>query len=960
MRPVARLGGLRPPLAPLRARARRHLRRDRLRRRAADRAARERLRARRRPRRLRARCSSGRAGWCRRTSSCAGSTGRRSALAAGAADAVFSCHVLQHLDGPRALATYMAEARRVTRPGGTLMAHIWLSSSPPTGLRRLRQELELRLARRRLRRGERPRAVRMRTYRIEYVQAMLAEAGFAEIELRMLPVRSNGFHHHFWFARVPAGDPEPAPAPRGRGPRRRPRPAPSRTARRERDTPRPSRRGRRARASRRSPARGRRRRRARTGGRCRRRSTISGPAPERAATTGVPAASDSSSTSPNASSTAGSTVAEAIGIAPGQLLGAGRAPATRPRRRRRGSGPLMIGSRPPGEHQARVGDRSRSLAEGLEQQRAALARVAEAGAQISVGSDARRTSTANSPARTPGQRSRRIAQQVARAARAAASLPTASAAAPRDDRAQHLESVAPGDQVLAGRDPVQRADAPGGRRVGAPWTAAQASVGKSAWATSNRPAASAEQHVGDVLEVVLVVGERRQRRHAPGGAPRASPAPRARELGARCELSRVTSWPRAASVDPSSASEALGPAPHLRPVGRVQERDPQRSGAVTSPLLRRAGCALDRAADRRRDLGDADDRRRAAGVRRSEPGCAASAGLAEVRDRRGNEEEERRAPRRALGGAGDEQPGAHQRAGSGGSRSPPRASAERCAAPGGGRSAAPPAAPARLGDARPEAGARRPRARRAPVDVDALAPRPARAGRGRCPRRQQCRSSRRSRRPLEQLARIGDVAGLEPRARRRHLDAARQPGSRWRSSGSGSVRPWRNGRVARRSVATGSPASSGAGRQSSSVNATSGAAVARQPRLRFGAGPAAGRQTANPQALGGGRERPAGAAASRTTITSKRSRSRVCAASASSAKASRCSRSAGRNHDRDLRLAGHTFACWTTWRTFQPSRERIWNRSRCSTLRKPAVSSMWRHPRRFGSQKTTDLSRIAR
>ena len=131
------------------------------------------------------------------------------ALAAGTADAVFSCHVLQHLDGPRALATYMAEARRVTRPGGTLMAHIWLSSSPPTGLRRLRQELELRLARRRLRRGERPRAVRMRTYRIEYVQAMLAEAGFAEVELRMLPVRSNGFHHHFWFARVPGGEPEP-------------------------------------------------------------------------------------------------------------------------------------------------------------------------------------------------------------------------------------------------------------------------------------------------------------------------------------------------------------------------------------------------------------------------------------------------------------------------------------------------------------------------------------------------------------------------------------------------------------------------------------------------------------------------------------------------------------------------------------------------------------------------------
>ena len=129
-------------------------------------------------------------------------------LAAAAADAVFSCHVLQHLEGPRELATYMGEARRVLRPGGTLMAHIWLTSSPPAGVRRLRQEVRLRLARRGLRGGRRPAAVRMRTYRAEYVQAMLAEAGFVEIELRMFPVRSNGFHHHFWLARAP----EPAPS----------------------------------------------------------------------------------------------------------------------------------------------------------------------------------------------------------------------------------------------------------------------------------------------------------------------------------------------------------------------------------------------------------------------------------------------------------------------------------------------------------------------------------------------------------------------------------------------------------------------------------------------------------------------------------------------------------------------------------------------------------------------------
>lgn len=123
-------------------------------------------------------------------------------------DAVFSCHVLQHLEDARALATYMAEARRVIRPGGTAMVHIWLSSSPPSGPRRWRQELELRLARWRLRRGQRPPAVRMRTYTAEYVRAMLAEAGFIEVELRMFGVRSNGSHHHFWLARAPAA-PEP-------------------------------------------------------------------------------------------------------------------------------------------------------------------------------------------------------------------------------------------------------------------------------------------------------------------------------------------------------------------------------------------------------------------------------------------------------------------------------------------------------------------------------------------------------------------------------------------------------------------------------------------------------------------------------------------------------------------------------------------------------------------------------
>src|SRR5947209_5905330 len=47
------------------------------------------------------------------------------------ADGVFSVHVFQHLESRDVLAAYLAEARRVLRPGGALMVHVPLASSPP-------------------------------------------------------------------------------------------------------------------------------------------------------------------------------------------------------------------------------------------------------------------------------------------------------------------------------------------------------------------------------------------------------------------------------------------------------------------------------------------------------------------------------------------------------------------------------------------------------------------------------------------------------------------------------------------------------------------------------------------------------------------------------------------------------------------------------------------------------------
>ena len=119
----------------------------------------------------------------------------------GAADAVFSVHVLQHLDHFDDVRAYLAEARRVLRPGGSMMVHITMASSPPSGRRRLRAELDLWRSRRGLRRGRAHTAVRMRVYRPEQVAAELARLGFEDVEMRMFSARSILYPHHFWLAR---------------------------------------------------------------------------------------------------------------------------------------------------------------------------------------------------------------------------------------------------------------------------------------------------------------------------------------------------------------------------------------------------------------------------------------------------------------------------------------------------------------------------------------------------------------------------------------------------------------------------------------------------------------------------------------------------------------------------------------------------------------------------------------
>jgi SAM-dependent methyltransferase len=119
----------------------------------------------------------------------------------GSADAVFSVHVLMHLERPADVERYLAEAKRALVPGGSLMLHIPVASARPSMGERLRSELRVWRSRRALARGREHSAVRYRQYAERDVRAMFQRAGLRDVELRVVPVRTNGYPHDFWLAR---------------------------------------------------------------------------------------------------------------------------------------------------------------------------------------------------------------------------------------------------------------------------------------------------------------------------------------------------------------------------------------------------------------------------------------------------------------------------------------------------------------------------------------------------------------------------------------------------------------------------------------------------------------------------------------------------------------------------------------------------------------------------------------
>jgi ubiquinone/menaquinone biosynthesis C-methylase UbiE len=131
-------------------------------------------------------------------------SGTQIPLGDASVNGVFTCHVLQHLEGLDVVSPYLAEVHRVLEPGGTAMIQLGLHSAPMRLRGRLQEELGLWRARRARARGRRDLTFRVRLYRREEIQSVLERLGFEEIELRVFKAKATGDQNAFWFVRKPA------------------------------------------------------------------------------------------------------------------------------------------------------------------------------------------------------------------------------------------------------------------------------------------------------------------------------------------------------------------------------------------------------------------------------------------------------------------------------------------------------------------------------------------------------------------------------------------------------------------------------------------------------------------------------------------------------------------------------------------------------------------------------------
>jgi len=125
----------------------------------------------------------------------------------GSVSAIFSTHVLQHLDSEQIGLSYFREFFRVLDVGGTIMVHLPLYQFPKDSgkfgalmnsqyagyrlLSNIRAGIKRRLG---------VKMMRGTQYSVKSLVLFLPNLGFKKVEFRIFPLESNGDHHPFVFA----------------------------------------------------------------------------------------------------------------------------------------------------------------------------------------------------------------------------------------------------------------------------------------------------------------------------------------------------------------------------------------------------------------------------------------------------------------------------------------------------------------------------------------------------------------------------------------------------------------------------------------------------------------------------------------------------------------------------------------------------------------------------------------
>ena len=131
-------------------------------------------------------------------------------------DAVFSCHVLQHLPSCDAGYAYFREIMRTLRHGGSMMVHLPVHSYPVAVSRKFATlcdslyrrlvlpalDVKSRYRRFRMKRGGMP-PMHGTSFEVSALHRTLVELGFERVELSIFPITSNGALHAFIMATKP-------------------------------------------------------------------------------------------------------------------------------------------------------------------------------------------------------------------------------------------------------------------------------------------------------------------------------------------------------------------------------------------------------------------------------------------------------------------------------------------------------------------------------------------------------------------------------------------------------------------------------------------------------------------------------------------------------------------------------------------------------------------------------------